>query len=142
MTMLAINSTDARNEWSAIVDSVVREKPRFIKRTRDYLMLSDIKLIELLLSAYTFTAKAFHETDGSVTLSLNELDLVENGADMDVALLKLAEGILEYAQDFYDDFAYWSTGHRKAHIPYVIKSLIINDIDKIGGLIQCQPGKN
>ena len=140
--MLTINATAVRNEWSTIVDSVIREKPRFIKRTRDYLMLSDVKLIDSLLSAYSFTAKVFHEADGSVTLSLNEIDLIENGVNMEDAITKLAEGILEYSEDFYKDFTYWATGDRKAHIPYVIKSLIISDVNIIGGLIQCQHGKS
>ena len=140
--MLTINATDARNEWSTVVDSVMREKPRFIKRTRDYMMLSDIRLIESLLSAYTFTAIILNETDGSVTLSLNEIDLVENAINLEEAVTKLAKGIVEYAEDFYNDFAYWATGSRKSHIPYVIKALIINDVHRIGGLIQCQHGKS
>ena len=140
--MMTINATDARNEWGAVVDSAIHEKPKFIQRTRDCLMLSDVKLVEELLSAYTFSANVFHEADGSVTLSLNELDLVENGVDLDAASIKLAEEILGYAEDYYSDFAYWAAGQRKAHIPYVIKSLIINDARKIGGLIQCQPGKS
>ena len=140
--MLTINATDARNEWSALIDSVIREKPKFIKRTRDYMMLSDVKLIESLLAAYVFTANVFHEADGSVTLSLNEINLVENDVSLENAVLKLAEGILDYARDFYNDFAYWATGERKSHIPYIIKALIIDDINKIGGLIHCQHGKS
>ena len=139
--MLSINATEVRNDWSAVVDSVIREKPIFIKRTRDYMMLSDIKLIESLLSAYSFTANVFIEDDGSVTLSLNEIDHVENGSDLNSAKLSLANGILEYAEDFYKDYAYWASGNRKSHIPYVIKSLIINDVNKIEDLIQCLHGE-
>ena len=139
--MLSINSTDVRNNWNAVVDSVIREKPRFIKRTRDYMMLSDIKLIESLLSAYTFLANVLIEDDGSFTLSLNEIDLIENAADLDNAKLNLAKGILEYAEDFYNDYALWAVGNRKSHIPYVIKSLIINDANKLMGMIQCLHGE-
>ena len=141
--MFTINATDVRNDWSAVVDSVIREKPKFIKRTRDYMFLSDIKVIENLLSAYTFTAEEFLEDDGSVTLSLNEIDLVENGRDKQEAVFNLAKGILEYAEIFYDDFEDWSSApNRKPHIPYVFKALILNDAEKIGGLIVCRPGKN
>ena len=140
--MLVLNATTVRNEWSAVVDSVIREKPKIIKRTRDYIFLSDIATIESLLSAYSFTADMFSEDDGSITLSLNEIDLVENGANEQAALQKLAAAILEYAEDYYNDFAYWSRGERKAHLPYVLKALILNDAEKIGGLIACRPGKN
>jgi hypothetical protein len=139
--MTTINATTVRNEWSSVSDSVIREKPAFIKKTRDYMFLSDIKTLEVLLSAYSFTANEFIEDDGSVTLSLVEIDLVENGADKQEALNNLSSAILEYAQDYYNDFAYWARGDRKQHMPLVFKTLIINDINKIRGLIKCHPGE-
>jgi hypothetical protein len=139
--MLVLNATSVRKEWSSVVDSVIREKPKFIKRTRDFMLLSDIATIESLLSAYSFTAEKYIEDDGSVTLSLNEIDLAENGADEQEALQKMAAAILEYAEDYYNDFAYWARGDRKAHLPYVFKALILNDAEKIGGLIECHPGE-
>ena len=139
--MLVMNATTVRNDWSTVADSVIREKPAFIKRTRDYMFLSDFVVMENLLSAYSFNAEAFTEDDGSVTLALDEIDLVENAADMPSAVSKLANAIFEYSEDFYEEFAYWSRGGRKTHIPYVFKALILNDVDKIGGLIKCRHGK-
>jgi hypothetical protein len=138
--MFAVNATTVRNEWSAIVESVVREKPKFIKRTRDYLFLSDIAVIEGMLSAYSFHAVIVSEDDGSVTLALDEIDLLENAADLAVAVSQMAASILEYANDYYNDFTYWSRGDRKNHIPYVFKALIFNDAKKIEGLIECRRG--
>jgi len=139
--MLAINATKARNEWSSLVDSVVREKPAFIKKTRDYLFLSDMNVFESILSAYSFHAETFVEDDGSVTISLDEIDLAENAPDIPAAVSKLANAILEYSEDYYKEFAYWSRGNRKTHIPYVFKALILNDTGKIGALIKCRHGK-
>ena len=140
--MKAMNATQVRNEWSTVVDSVVREKPKFIKRTRDYMMLSNINVIESLLSAYDFTAEKYIEDNGSVTLGLAEIDLAENGKDEQEAIRKLAQAVLEYSEDYYNEFSLWySSPNRKAHLPYVIKSLILNDVDKIGGLITCRPGE-
>ena len=139
--MVAINATTARNEWSSVLESVIREKPAFIKRTRDYLFLSDIGVLENLLSAYSYHAETFTEDDGSVTLSLNEIDLVENAADMPTAKSRLAVAILDYAQDYYKEFTYWARGNRKSQIPYVFKALLLNDADKIGGFIECRRGK-
>ena len=81
------------------------------------------------------------EDDGSVTISLDEIDLAENAANEQDALLKLAEAILEYSKDYYNDFAYWARGSRQTHMPYVFKSLILNDVKKIGGLIKCRRGE-
>jgi len=140
--MITINATDARKEWSTIVDSVIREKPKFIKRTHDYMMLSDIHFVERLLEAYRFTARKYEENDGSVTLGLAEIDLVENGINEDEAKAKLSKSILEYAEDYYNEFSfYFSAPNRKHHLPYVIKSLILNDVNKIGALIECRHGE-
>ena len=139
--MLTINATQARNEWSTVVDTAIREKPQFIKRTRDKMILADINLFSELLSAYTFSANVYVEDNGTVTLSLNEIDLIENGENEQEALIKLATSILDYAEDYYADFSYWSRGNREAHKPYIFKALILNDIKKIGGLIECHRGE-
>jgi len=139
--MKTINATQVRSDWSAVVDSVVREKPILFKRTRDILFLTDIELLGELLSAYTFNASVYTESDRSVTISLDEIDLVENGADEADALEKLAKAILEYSEEYYADYSYWSRGNRATHKPYVFKALILNDTKKIGGLIKCRHGE-
>jgi hypothetical protein len=139
--MQTINATQVRKNWSEVVDSVVREKPAFIKRTRDYMLLSEIGLIEKMLELYDYNAELLIEDDGSVTMSLDEIDLVENGLNEKDTINKMAFGILDYAQDYYNDFNYWySTLNRKNHLPYVMKALILGDTDKIGGIIKCRRG--
>ena len=139
--MLELNATQVRKEWSTVVDSVIREKPVLFKRTRDRMILSDIGFLSELLAVYTFHVRLFSEDDGTVTASLDEIDLVENGATENEAKQSLAESILEYSKDYYNDFSYWSRGDRRSHIPYVFKSLILNDVDKIGGLLECRHGE-
>jgi len=139
--MQTINATQVRSEWSAIVDSVVREKPIMFKRTRDLLFLTDIENLNEFLAVYHFHARVFPEDDGSVTISLDEIDIVENGADEAEALKNLSKAIMEYSEEYYADYAYWARGDRKKHKPYVFKALIVNDIEKIGGLIECRHGE-
>ena len=79
--MIMEQATTVRKEWSAVCDSVIHNKPKFIKRTRDRMWFSNLDTMSEILSAYDFTAQRFIESDGSVTLSLNEIDLVENGKD-------------------------------------------------------------
>ncbi len=138
--MLTMNATRVRSEWSSVVDSVIREKPKFIKRTRDTMFLANVDVMESLLSGYRFTADIYPETDGSVTMALREIDLAENGADPAEAKRKLAEAILDYAEDFYNEYTLWSSApNRKPHIPYVIKALIIGDAEGI--VIECLHGE-
>lgn len=141
--MLTLNATDVRKEFSKTVDIAIREKPQFIKRTRDYLMLADLNFIDEILGAYQFTANRYLEADGSVTLSLNEMDLAENAENEASAKQKLAQSIMEYAEEYYDEFNLWNAApNRKKHLPYVFKALIIDNAHKLGDLIQCQNGEN
>ena len=139
--MMEMNATQVRREWSTVVDSVIREKPAFIKRTRDRMLLSDIHIIEGLLEQYTFNAELILEENGTTTISLDEIDLIENGDNEQEAILKMAYGILDYSIEYYQEFGLWySATNRKHHLPYVFKALILNDINKIGDLIKCRHG--
>ena len=141
--MLMEKATTVRKEWSAVCDSVIHNKPKFIKRTRDKMWLSNLETMAEILEAYQFTAKKFIEEDDSVTLSLNEIDLVENGKDEQEARLNLANAILEYSMEYYNEYEMYShSPNRKKHIPYIFKALIIDNSEKIGEIIQCQDGKN
>lgn len=143
MDMLMEQATNVRKEWSAVCDSVIHEKPKFIKRARDKMWFSSLETMKNILDIYQFTAQKWIEEDGTVTLSLNEIDLVENGEDEDAARFKLAQSILEYSVDYYNNYAVYSQStNRKSHIPYIFKALIIDDAKQIGEILQCQDGKN
>lgn len=141
--MLMEQATTVRKEWSSVCDSVIHEKPKFIKRTRDKMWFSNLETISEFLEVYNFTVTKYIESDGSVTLSLNEIDLVENGKDEQEARLNMGKAILEYALDYYNEYEMYSHSlNRKKHIPYIFKALIIDSPEKIGDMLQCQAGKN
>ena len=141
--MLMEQATVVRKEWSATCDSVIHEKPKFIKRTRDKMWLSNLETISDILQAYQFSALKYVEDDHSITLSLNEIDLIENGKDEKEARLKLGQSILDYSFDYYNEYETYShSPNRKQHIPYIFKALIIDSPEKIGDMLQCQDGKN
>jgi len=141
--MLMEQATTVRKEWSAVCDSVIHEKPKFIKRTRDKMWLSNLETMFEILQAYQFTTSKYIEDDGSITLSLNEIDLIENGKNEEEARLNLGQSILEYSFDYYNEYETYShSPNRKKHIPYIFKALIIDDPQKIGDMLQCQNGKN
>ena len=143
MKMLMEQATTVRNKWSSVCDSVIHNKPKFIKRTRDKMWFSNLETIMIMLEAYQFTAQKFVEEDGTITLSLNEIDLIENGENEKAARLKLAQSILEYSFDYYKEYETYShSPNRKGHIPYIFKALIIDSPEKIGDMIICQNGKN
>ena len=141
--MLMEQATTVRKEWSSVCDSVIHDRPKFIKRTRDKMLLSNLETISDILSGYRFTAEKFIEEDGSVTLSLCEIDIIENGADEAEARRNLGNAIMEYSLEYYDHYEMYSHApNRKNHIPYIFKALITDDPEKIGEMIHCQDGKN
>lgn len=141
--MLMEQATTVRKEWSAVCDSVIHEKPKFIKRTRDKMWFSNLETVSEILQAYRFTALKYPEDDGSVTLSLNEIDIVENGKDESEARFNMGKAILEYALDYYNEYETYSRSpNRKRHIPYIFKALIADDPEKIGDMLQCRDGEN
>ena len=61
--MYTVSATDARKHWSEVIDCAVRERPTFIKRTRDCVVLANEALFAELLSTYTFSAQRYDEND-------------------------------------------------------------------------------
>lgn len=140
--MNVLNATDVRKNWSVTLDAIVHDKPAYIKRTHDNIALMDVSTLNELLAGYKYTADKYDEDDGSVTLSLRELDIVVNDADLEATKRRLAEYIKEYAEEFYSEYNVWSkASNRKGHIPYVFKALTL-DTDSILEDIVCQNGKN
>ena len=141
--MFMERATNVRKEWSAVCDSVIHNKPKFIKRTRDKMWFSNLETMSEILKAYRFSAERFIEEDGSVTLSLNEIDLIENGADEQTSRLNLGKAILDYSTDYYNNYELYShSPNRRQHIPYIFKALIMDNPEQIGESIECQDGKN
>jgi hypothetical protein len=136
--MVAEQATTVRKEWSSVCDSVVREKPRFIKRTHDEMVLSSYQTMLALLKDYHFSADRCDEEDGSVSLALKEIDLVVNAASVDKAKREMGAAILEYAEEYYEYYPSYSVApNRKDHLPYVMKALLINNADTIGEGVIC-----
>ncbi|OUO79653.1 hypothetical protein B5F53_06780 [Blautia sp. An249] len=143
MELLMEKATQVRKEWSSVCDSVLHERPKFIKRTRDRLWFSSVETMEEILKGYSFSAVRYIEDDGSITLSLMEIDLIENGKNEQESRMALGEAILEYAMEYYENYALYShSPNRKQHIPYIFKALIMDDPKRIGESVQCLDGKN
>lgn len=88
------------------------------------------------LDDYRYTSELFLEENKTITLSLNEIDLIVNAENIDAAKRMMAEEILDYAKDFYEEYYIWSKAlNRQRHIPYIQKALKINDSEEIANSI-------
>ncbi len=134
--MKLMNASEVRNEFSAFIDTVVRERPMIFKRNRDHVLSISTDQAKALLESYRFQAQLTPEEDGSVTITLEGFDLVANAPDRDQTVLQMAEELIEYAQDYFDQFSlYFRAPNRKKHFPYVLKVSLAEGIQEVVGFI-------
>jgi len=131
-----INATDVRKHFSEFIDMIVREKPAVIKRNRDYVFSLSMEDMCFILEQYRFSADKYIEDDGSITLSLNEIDLAVNEPTLENAVDSMAKEIKEYAEEYYENFKlYYNSSNRKKHLPYILRILTSGSIEDIRGMI-------
>jgi len=134
--MQTLNATEVRKDFSRFIDSVVRDKPMVFKRNRDYIMSLSMQHAAVLLDNYSFQAQFITEDDGSITATLDNFDLVINARDKTSALTGLAEELIDYANDYFNQFQlYFNSPNRKAHFPYVLRILMQDNLEEVKGLI-------
>jgi antitoxin YefM len=136
MFMKTSLATEVRKNWSRFLDTVVREKPQAVQRNRDLAFVIALPHLEEILKHYRFTLEYELEEDGSYTGTLKEIDLVGNAKSIDELKMKLAKDLLEYAQDYMNEFTlYFHAPNRKDHFPYVLHVLIKNSVEEVVDLI-------
>jgi len=141
--MLTMSATEVRKDWSRVLDSVTRRRPAFIKRTHDNVVLASTESLSAMLSDVRYETNIFQEDDGSITLSLDALDLVVNEKSLESAKKSLANDIEEYAEEYYANYESYSVSpNRRAHLPYVMKALIADSPKELEDAIECRAGKN
>lgn len=142
IVQVLLNATDVRKHWSEFNDDVVREGPRFVKRNRDrWAALSSDHLKEAF-SELVFNAESFIEEDGTVTVSLQELDIVENGNSEEEAIELIVDELIDYAHEYLDNFnLYFNSPNRRKHFKFILNVLIQDSEDDVKDLIKCRAGE-
>jgi len=133
---LMLKSTDVRKNWSQFMDEVKWVKPAFIMRNRDKIAVLSGELLEFILKEYNLTVNISIEEDGSYTGSFNEIDIASNSPDLETLKVKLAQELMEYAEEYMNEFKlYFNSPNRKNHFPYIYRVLLAgNDINNIKSL--------
>lgn len=103
----------------------------------------DIKSLKLALSYVPITYSKVTDEDGSIVISSNDMDVVSTGKDEQEALLNFVCDLIEYAQDFYDEFEFWSSAPNRAkHIPMALGILTADNSQEVEDMLVCQNGQN
>ena len=140
--MQTLNATDVRKDWGGFIDSIVRDKPKLIKRSRDYIVAMSLEMLREILLVDKMHVQFMPESDGTVSAVIDELDLTANAPDEEQVLETLAQDAFEYANDYYADFSYWhSAANRREHLPYILAILACEPQNVAKELFVCQAGK-
>lgn len=141
MIVSGLSATDVRRNWSQFNDDIVREGPQFVKRNRDEWVAMSTEQLKAAFSNFTFHAHLVQEDDGTITATLDQFDLVENGSSEKEVLEALTYELIEYSQEYMENFKlYFQSPNRKAHFPYILSVVAQDHPENVRQLITCQAG--
>lgn len=136
------NATDVRRHWGQFNDDVVREGSKFVKRNRDRWAALSYEHLKEILSDYTFKTVYYQEDDESITISLNDLELVENAQTKEVAINMLTDELTEYAHEYLNNFnLYFHSPNRRKHMKLIMNVLVQDNEEDVEELIECRAGE-
>lgn len=133
---MVVNATQVRAHFSEFIDNVVRDKPQFMKRSRDVIYSFSENQIQLLLEQYQFHVNVEQDEDASYNVTDDKFDLIGWGNTKEEAIIDFAEQLVDYAEEYYQEFALYSLApNRKHHFPYILHILTKHSIDEVRLLI-------
>lgn len=139
MTMLTeIKFTEARNQLSSLYDSVFNTyTPAIIKRKQsEEVAVMRVDLLKGLLSNYNFDLAALSESDGSITLSLDCVELYANADNLEQAMSELVDDLKSYATEFIErSQLFFNAPNRREHFPYLLRVLLCENDTEIRRLL-------
>ncbi len=131
-----LNATDVRRDFGQFIDNVTRIKPAVVKRNRDYFMSVSVPHMRILLKDNRFKMVFLVEDDGTVSGSLDGLGIVANAENPEELRFTLAQYMMEYAEDYMNDFeVFYNAPNRRSHFPFVLYTLIQDDLEGVVNLI-------
>lgn len=135
-----LNATDVRKHWEQFNDDIIKDGPRFVKSNRDTWAALSSDHLKVAFSHFSFAINYLQEEDGTVTATLDDFGLVENGDNKEVLDL-IVDELIEYANEYYENFnLYFNSSNRRDHFPYIMNVLAQDNNDDVKGLITCQAG--
>ncbi len=129
-----IYSSEARANLGETLDEIYDKKmPVIIKKkiaggSKDFVFISK-EIFGDLLNYVEFNVNVYNESDGSITLELEDLELVSNGDTIDSTAYELANDVIMYAEEYIENIQLYSIApNRKDHLKFIIK--VANYSDK------------
>jgi hypothetical protein len=116
---------EAKANLSAFVSEVVRRhRPRLLERGRgdpEGLLALPVEDLVAGLAGCRLDARVSTGLEGSVVARLPQFGLVTAGKDLDSAIDALHDELLDYCEDFFDDFDFYRHTDRVRHLPFLLR---------------------
>lgn len=142
--MVYQNATEARKDFSSMLDKAVFDRPQFIQRTKDHILVIGEGLFEQTLANNNLHIHIKKADDGNYIARPEEIeDLISTGKSREDAIDDMCQSLLDYAKEYYNEFGLYSRApNRKQHLPYVMRILTLATPERIKEMLVCQDGEN
>ena len=132
-----LSATQVRANFGQFIDDVVRSKPQIVKRNRDTIIAFSQAYLKDALSIYELTFEYEQGEDGRYVGSIEQItDIIADGETLDELRKELAYQLIDYAEDYYNDFErYNSYSNRKEHSNYILRVLLEDDIESVASML-------
>ncbi|HEU4965431.1 MAG TPA: hypothetical protein VFV52_16525, partial [Bacilli bacterium] len=109
-------ATDVQQNFEAILHQVLHNQPAMVQQNQTFLAFLSLDHLMTLLNSYRLHVEYEQEDDGTYSGSFVEIDLVANAETVDALKLKLTEYLLDYAQDYMNEFSpFYNAPNRRPH---------------------------
>jgi len=126
--------SEARSRFSRLFDEAVEElRPALVRRgARQEAVLISREDLEVLLLPFTLRPQVMREDDGSVTITVDELDWATNAASVEEATGVLVADLRQYAEDYLERASlFLRAPNRRPHFPYVLRIVLARNEEEI-----------
>lgn len=131
--------TNARRSLTDLFDGVWhRYLPALVRRKQtEEVLLVRRDLQQDILTAYKLKPEVQTEDDGSVTLSLDALELYVNAPDLEAAITEMVQELKLYAADYKERIQlFLNAPNRRQHFPYILRIWLCENDDEIKSLLE------
>lgn len=138
--MLAeLSFTEARKEFTSLYNEAFNNsRTVIIKRKKtERVALLRADLLKYILSEFALKPEVLNESDGSVTIALDQLELYANGETLEQAMDALVQDMKFYALDYMQrSQLFLNAPNRLSHFPYLLRILLCDSDEEVRRLLE------
>lgn len=137
--------TNARSHLTELIDRVQRQAPAVIKprkKSEEPTVVLSRSLVHMLLEenpgVVRITPQFVEEPDGSITVSLDPMDIAVNAHTRHAAIHAACQEAIDYAKEYLSPqnaALYMRSPNRKDHLSIVIRTALSDSIDEVAEIL-------